>query len=118
MPTVGIVTGAARGMGLACAERLVDTVDRLVLVDLDEAALTAVTGELSSDDRRAVVETFVLDVTDDAGLQHSRTAPASSERSAPSRTQPGSRRPWPTGGASSRSTWWGQRGSPKLSARS
>jgi len=69
MPTVGIVTGAARGMGLACAGRLVDMVDRLVLVDLDEAGLTATAGDLSTRTARAVVDTFVLDVTDDAGLQ-------------------------------------------------
>ena len=69
MPTVGIVTGAARGMGLACAGRLVDMVDRLVLVDLDEAGLTATAGDLSTRSARAVVDTFVLDVTDDAGLQ-------------------------------------------------
>ncbi len=35
---VGIVTGAGRGMGLACARRLAATVDALLLVDLDEAA--------------------------------------------------------------------------------
>ena len=35
MTTVGIATGAGRGMGLACAERMVDLVDRLLLVDVD-----------------------------------------------------------------------------------
>ena len=69
MATVGIVTGAARGMGLACAGRLVDTVDRLVLVDLAEAQLTEAARGLSTEETRAVVEPFVLDVTDDAGLQ-------------------------------------------------
>lgn len=69
MPTVGIVTGAARGMGLACAERLLDTVDRLVLVDLAEDPLTDAVRELFPGESRAVVEPFVLDVTDDAGLQ-------------------------------------------------
>src|SRR5438477_354801 len=33
MPTVGIATGAGRGMGRACARRLVDMVDTLLLVE-------------------------------------------------------------------------------------
>lgn len=37
MTTVGIVTGAGRGMGLACAQRLVGAVDVLLLVDRDPA---------------------------------------------------------------------------------
>ena len=37
--TVGIVTGAGRGMGAACAERVADMVDVLVLVDRDEVLL-------------------------------------------------------------------------------
>ena len=41
MTTVGIATGAGRGMGLACAERLSAMVDALLLVDLDEATLKA-----------------------------------------------------------------------------
>jgi NAD(P)-dependent dehydrogenase (short-subunit alcohol dehydrogenase family) len=66
--TVGIATGAGRGMGLACGERLADMVDRLLLVDLDEAAVMAAAKELSAADRRAEVEPFVLDVTDRDGL--------------------------------------------------
>jgi NAD(P)-dependent dehydrogenase (short-subunit alcohol dehydrogenase family) len=38
MSRVGIVTGAARGIGAACAAGMVGTVDVLVLVDLDPAA--------------------------------------------------------------------------------
>ena len=34
--TIGIATGAGRGMGAACAERMADMVDVLVLVDRDE----------------------------------------------------------------------------------
>src|SRR5262245_13855240 len=68
MSTVGIATGAGRGMGLACAVRLADMVDRLLLVDRDAATLTAAAGELSTEGRRAVVEPFVLDVTDRDGL--------------------------------------------------
>ncbi|HEY7070376.1 MAG TPA: SDR family oxidoreductase [Acidimicrobiales bacterium] len=60
MTTVGIVTGAARGMGLACARRLVDQVDVLLLVDRDEPAVIAGSAKL--------VEPFVADVTDAAAL--------------------------------------------------
>ena len=38
MTTVGIVTGAGRGMGAACAARIVDMVDLTLLVDRDEEA--------------------------------------------------------------------------------
>jgi NAD(P)-dependent dehydrogenase (short-subunit alcohol dehydrogenase family) len=65
---VGIATGAGRGMGLACAQRLADTVDSLLLVDLDEATVTAAAKELTASGRAAVVEPFVLDVTDGEGL--------------------------------------------------
>ena len=64
MTTIGIATGAGRGMGLACAWRLADMVDRLLLVDRDETTVTAAAEELSGAGRRAVVEPFVLDVTD------------------------------------------------------
>jgi NAD(P)-dependent dehydrogenase (short-subunit alcohol dehydrogenase family) len=66
--TVGIVTGAGRGMGLACARRLTGRVDTLLLVDRDEATVTAAAKELSAADDRADVEPFVLDVTDVDGL--------------------------------------------------
>jgi NAD(P)-dependent dehydrogenase (short-subunit alcohol dehydrogenase family) len=61
MTTVGVVTGAGRGMGLACAQRLAGTVDRLLLVDRDEEAAAAAAKELSA-------EPFALDVTDADGL--------------------------------------------------
>ncbi|MQY27725.1 SDR family oxidoreductase [Nocardia aurantia] len=66
MTTVGIVTGAGRGMGLACAKRLTGAVDSLLLVDRDEATAQAAAVELAGD--RASVEAFVLDVTDTDGL--------------------------------------------------
>ncbi len=69
MTTVGIATGAGRGMGLACARRLVDIVDMLLLVDRDEASVMGAAQDLSSgsaDGSR--VEPFVLDVTDGDGL--------------------------------------------------
>jgi len=68
MTTVGLVTGAGRGMGLACAQRLADMVDRLLLVDLDASTVTAASQDLSVARARAVVEPFVLDVTDREGL--------------------------------------------------
>jgi len=66
MTTVGIATGAGRGMGYACAQRMVGTVDTLLLVDLDEATVRTAAEELSTD--RTRVEPFVLDVTDTDGL--------------------------------------------------
>ncbi|MFF0011419.1 SDR family oxidoreductase [Streptomyces sp. NPDC005374] len=68
MSTVGIVTGAGRGMGLECARRLADDVDRLLLVDLDEATVLAAAAELSGAGHRAIVEPFALDVTDPGAL--------------------------------------------------
>jgi NAD(P)-dependent dehydrogenase (short-subunit alcohol dehydrogenase family) len=67
MTTVGIATGAARGMGRACADRLVETVDVLVLVDRDEAGLSVAAHELSGA-AAASVEPFALDVTDEEGV--------------------------------------------------
>ena len=68
MATVGIATGAGRGMGLACAQRLAETVDTLLLVDLDEATVSAAARDLTASDRHAVAEPFVTDVTDREGL--------------------------------------------------
>jgi NAD(P)-dependent dehydrogenase (short-subunit alcohol dehydrogenase family) len=68
MTTVGIATGAGRGMGLECARRLTGMVDVLLLVDRDEATVTAAAKELSASAGAAVVEPFVLDVTDREGL--------------------------------------------------
>lgn len=44
--TVGVVTGAGRGMGLACARKIAPTVDTLVLVDRDVDGLDSVAQEL------------------------------------------------------------------------
>jgi NAD(P)-dependent dehydrogenase (short-subunit alcohol dehydrogenase family) len=68
MTTVGIATGAGRGMGLASAQRLSAMVDALLLVDLDEATLRAAADGLSSSRGGARIEPFVLDVTDRDGL--------------------------------------------------
>lgn len=68
MATVGIATGAGRGMGLACARRMAALVDTLVLVDLDEVSVTAAAQELAASGPGAKAEPFVLDVTDRDGL--------------------------------------------------
>jgi NAD(P)-dependent dehydrogenase (short-subunit alcohol dehydrogenase family) len=66
--TVGIVTGAGRGMGAACADRVKDMVDVLVLVDRDEAGLAAATERQAASPGRATVETFALDIKDSDGV--------------------------------------------------
>ena len=67
MTTVGIATGAGRGMGLACARRMTEMVDVLIVVDRDEPSLLVAAKDLS-DVGAAVVDPFVLDVTDGAGI--------------------------------------------------
>jgi NAD(P)-dependent dehydrogenase (short-subunit alcohol dehydrogenase family) len=67
-PSVGIATGAARGMGRACAVRLTEVVDHLLLVDLDEPGLDEAARDLSEKSPGAVVEPLVLDITDRAGV--------------------------------------------------
>jgi NAD(P)-dependent dehydrogenase (short-subunit alcohol dehydrogenase family) len=42
--TVGVVTGAASGMGRACVDRLLGTVDQLVAVDLQEVSIDGTIG--------------------------------------------------------------------------
>lgn len=66
MTSVGIVTGAGRGMGLECARKLTHQVDRLILVDVDGDTVAQTAADLSG--ARAVVEPFPLDVTDVEGL--------------------------------------------------
>ena len=68
MTTVGIVTGAGRGMGWECARRLIGAVDRLLLVDRDEAGAVEAARGLTALGSATVVEPFVLDITDRAGL--------------------------------------------------
>ncbi len=67
MTSVGIVTGAGSGIGTACAERLVGTVDVLLLADLNEAAVTALAATLAA--RATRCEPVVVDVTDPVGVQ-------------------------------------------------
>lgn len=67
MAQVGIVTGAGRGMGAACAARLANMVDALLLVDLDDDAVAAAANSLGTRGT-AEIEPIVLDITDPEGL--------------------------------------------------
>lgn len=60
--TVGVVTGAGRGMGRACAHALAGTVDHLVLVDRDADLLAAAADALAS--AAVGMSAFRADVTD------------------------------------------------------
>jgi NAD(P)-dependent dehydrogenase (short-subunit alcohol dehydrogenase family) len=66
MATVGIATGAGRGMGLECARLLPGLVEHVILVDRDEPTVVKAAEELTAQGRSA--EPFVLDVTDREGL--------------------------------------------------
>jgi NAD(P)-dependent dehydrogenase (short-subunit alcohol dehydrogenase family) len=65
---VGIVTGAARGMGAACARRVAEMVDVLLLVDRDEGSLPAAASEVASSASAATIELFPLDVQERDGV--------------------------------------------------
>jgi NAD(P)-dependent dehydrogenase (short-subunit alcohol dehydrogenase family) len=66
--TIGIVTGAARGMGAACATRVAELVDVLLVVDRDEASLTSAASELAAGAPGTTIEPFSLDVKDPEGI--------------------------------------------------
>jgi NAD(P)-dependent dehydrogenase (short-subunit alcohol dehydrogenase family) len=66
--TVGLVTGAGSGMGLACATRMADMVDVLFLADLNDGAVTDAAQQLSDGDGRATVDVFAVDITDESAL--------------------------------------------------
>ena len=67
MTTVGIATGAGRGMGLDCARQLVGMVDVLLMLDRDEATVTASAKEFAAAGDHAA-EPVVADVTDRVAL--------------------------------------------------
>jgi len=60
--TVGIATGAGRGMGLECARLLPGLVGHVILVDKDEPSVVKAAGDLTA--AGASAEPFVADVTD------------------------------------------------------
>ena len=98
--TVGIVTGAGRGMGAACADRVKDMVDVLVLVDRDETArrrrgeAVGIAGARHSRDVRPRRQRQRRPRA--AGRPGGRPRPATRG----SRTQPGCRQRWPIGARS------------------
>ena len=69
MTTVGIVTGAGRGMGAQCASRMLGTVDVIVLVDRDEELVVDAARALSAISTATTVEPFAADVTDRTALE-------------------------------------------------
>jgi NAD(P)-dependent dehydrogenase (short-subunit alcohol dehydrogenase family) len=66
MTTVGIATGAGRGMGLECARLLPGLVDHVILVDKDEPSVVKAADDLTASGASA--EPFVADVTDSGAL--------------------------------------------------
>ena len=66
MTRVGIVTGAGRGIGAACAARMVGKVDVVVLADLDGDAAAEVAGQLTTSDARC--EAVGVDISDAAAV--------------------------------------------------
>ncbi|MFC0531601.1 SDR family NAD(P)-dependent oxidoreductase [Phytohabitans kaempferiae] len=66
-PGVALVTGAARGLGLAVAERLARRGDHVVLTDVDLAAARAAAGGIAT--AGGLATAVALDVTDAAQVE-------------------------------------------------
>ena len=66
MATVGIATGAGRGMGKACGLLLPKLVDHVIVLDIDQPTVEATAKELTA--AGASAEPFVADVTDTEAL--------------------------------------------------
>jgi 3-oxoacyl-[acyl-carrier protein] reductase len=62
---VAVITGGAQGIGLAIAQRLLQSGARAILWDVDAHALNKAAGELSS---IGTVDTRVVELTDDAAV--------------------------------------------------
>ena len=62
---VAVITGGAQGIGLAIAQRLLQSGARAILWDVDAQALSKAAGELSS---LGSVDTRVVELTDDAAV--------------------------------------------------
>lgn len=62
---VAVITGGAQGIGLAIAQRLLQSGARAILWDVDAQALNKAAGELSS---IGSVDTRVVELTDDAAV--------------------------------------------------
>ena len=68
---IAIVTGGARGIGRAIAERLVASGARVSLWDVDTAALAQASSEMATPD---TVHTATVDLADLASVQAATTA--------------------------------------------
>jgi NAD(P)-dependent dehydrogenase (short-subunit alcohol dehydrogenase family) len=68
MATVGIATGAGRGMGLACARLLPALVDHVIMLDMVEETVVKAAAEIAAAAPGVTIEPFVADVTDQAAL--------------------------------------------------
>src|SRR5215469_765837 len=68
---IAIVTGGARGIGLAIAQRLLASGAMVALWDMDARALDRAAASLKSPDRVAVA---TVDVTDEASVAHATEA--------------------------------------------
>ena len=63
-----LVTGAAMGMGRLFVERAIaERARRVILWDVDEAALAATVAELEAGDHETRLTAYAIDVTDDSG---------------------------------------------------
>jgi NAD(P)-dependent dehydrogenase (short-subunit alcohol dehydrogenase family) len=69
----GIVTGGARGIGYAIAERFLDSGAKVALFDRDKAALDEAAAALK---KKGTIATQVADVTDEASMQRAFEATA------------------------------------------
>jgi short-subunit dehydrogenase len=69
-----VVTGAASGIGAALAMQLADRGSDLVLVDRDEERLDDVAGTVRRQHPRLAVDTYVVDLSDDAATAEAADA--------------------------------------------
>ena len=69
----GIVTGGARGIGFAIAERFLESGAKVTLLDRDKAALDEAAAALA---KKGTVATQVADVTDEASMRRAFDAAA------------------------------------------
>lgn len=67
MTTVGVATGAGRGMGYECGRLLPSLVDHVILLDMVEETVVEAAHQIAASSG-AIVEPFVADVTDGAAL--------------------------------------------------
>src|SRR6185436_10644870 len=69
----GVVTGGARGIGYAIAERFLESGAKVALFDRDKAALDEAAAALK---KKGTIATQVADVTDEASMQRAFDATA------------------------------------------